>query len=88
MLYTAHYWFIVTFRGANFWHGILMPHYGIAKHDFRLRSRKVRENHITVQEAQFRSLNDRFSQWRPAYIPFLVNLCDVSVSHELMRNHD
>jgi hypothetical protein len=37
-------WFTLTFRGADSWRGLLMQSSGIAKLDFRLRSRKVRVN--------------------------------------------
>ncbi len=46
----AHYRFIVTFRGANFWHRVLMRHCGIGSTSFRLEPRKVTMNHIIVRE--------------------------------------
>jgi hypothetical protein len=46
----AHYRFTLTFRGADSWPGILMRSDRIAKLDFRLRSRKVRVNHIIDSE--------------------------------------
>ena len=46
----AHYRVIVTFRGANFWHRVLMRHCGIGSTSFRLEPRKVTMNHIIVRE--------------------------------------
>jgi hypothetical protein len=47
---TAHYRLFVTFRGADFSHSVPMRRERIAKSGSRLRSRKVRENHIINRE--------------------------------------
>jgi hypothetical protein len=47
---SAHYWFIVTFRGADSWSGLLMQSDRIAKPSFRLRPRKVTMNHIIARD--------------------------------------
>ncbi len=54
-MHTAHYRLIVTFRGANFWHRVLMRHCGIGSTSFRPEPRKVTMNHIINRE---QDLND------------------------------
>src|SRR6266508_4508468 len=50
LVHNAHYGFIVTFRGANFWHRVLMRHCGIGSTSFRLEPRKVAMNHIMERD--------------------------------------
>jgi hypothetical protein len=64
--YTAHYRPILTFRGANFWHDILMWHCRIAIASFRLEPREMTVNHMIEGQTRNFAFFGSFALLTPA----------------------